>query len=345
MTIQRLLGVLLLGLSLQPVARAQSDVPIVSGGVGFVSTTNGGQQFMQPIIAPVFAAPVGDRWLFESRVDLREFIYQPGQTGPYSHQFFGTIEYGQADYTAASWLTLVAGRFLTPFNMYDEHLSPIWIRNLQDAPIIFPIGTRTNGYNDGLMARGLLVARKNYQLSYTAYFSTLSTIKKLESGRSMGTRIGVFFPTDGLELGASYQKLLQSDRSNSVGAYVSWHPGQGPLEVRGEYAHSMLGQGFWLEGAYRFSRLRGPDSLLGRFQLVGRAQQYVHGSPDPTFALPGEDSQKAEFGWNYYLPHEVRLNASYGRQFLATGNANIWNFAITYRFLFPLYPGKNEATQ
>ena len=345
MTIQRLLGVLLLALSVQTGARAQSDVPIISGGVGFVSTTDGGQQFMQPVIAPVIAAPVGDRWLFESRLDLREFIYQPGQSGPYSHQFFDTIEYAQVDYTAASWLTIVAGRFLTPFNMYNERFTPIWSRNLMDAPIIFAIGTRTNGYNDGLMTRGVLVSRKNYQLSYTAYFSSLSTIKKLESGRSTGARIGVFFPTAGLEVGGSYQKLLQDARENSVGAYASWQPGQGPLTVRAEYAHSPLGQGFWLEGAYRFSRFRGPDSLLGRLQFVGRAQQYVHGLPDPTFALPGSDTQRGEFGWNYYLPHEVRLNASYGRQFSPAGNANIWNFAITYRFLFPLYPGRSGASQ
>lgn len=341
----RYLGALFLALLLQSGARAQSNVPVISGGVGFVSTTYAGQQFMQPIIAPVFAAPLGDRWLFESRLDLREFIYEPGETGPYSHQFYDTIEYAQVDYIAAPWLTIVAGRFLMPFNIYDERFSPIWIHTFQDAPIIFPIGTRTNGYNDGLMTRGLLVAREKYQLSYTAYFSTLSTIRKLESGRSTGARIGIFFPTAGLEVGASYQKLLQDDRANSVGAYMSWQPGQGPLAVRGEYAHSPLGRGFWLEGDYRLSRFRGPDSLLGRLQLVGRAQQYTHGLPDPTFTLPSNDTQRAEFGWNYYLPHEVRLNASYGRQFSPAGNLNVWNFAITYRFLFPLYPGRNEASQ
>lgn len=339
----RLLGVVTLLLLLQPPASAQSNVPIISGGAGFISTTNGGSTFFQPVLAPVFTAPVGDRWLFESRVDLREFIFQPTGSGPYDHQFFDTIEYAQVDYNAAPWLTIVAGRFLTPFNMYNERFTPIWIRNLQDAPIIFPIGTRTNGYNDGFMARGVLLSRKEYELNYTAYFSTLSTIKRLESGRSAGGRVGIFFPSTRLELGVSYQKLLQDQRTNSVGAYASWQPTSVPVALRGEYAHSPLGQGYWIEGAYRFSRFRGPDSLLGRLQVVGRGQQFVRGVPDVDGSLPSTNAQRAEFGWNYYLPHEVRLNASYGRAFSPNGDRNVWNFAITYRFLFPLYPGRSEA--
>lgn len=341
--IYRLVGAVILLFLLQPIAPAQSNVPIVSGGAAFVSTTDGGSTFMQPILAPVFAAPVGNRWLFESRVDLRELIYQPTGSGPYQHQFFDTIEYAQVDYNAAPWLTIVAGRFLTPFNMYSERLSAVWIRNLQDAPIIFPIGTRTNGYSDGFMARGVFLQRKEYELNYTTYFSTFTTINKLQSGRSTGGRVAVFLPSTRLELGVSYQKLLQDQRNNSVGAYLSWQPVSVPLAVRGEYAHSPLGQGYWLEGAYRFSRFRGPDSLLGRFQAVGRAQQFIHGAPDVSGALPNTDVQRAEFGWNYYLPHEVRLNASYGREFSPAGNRNVWNFAVTYRFLFPLFPGKSEA--
>lgn len=339
-----LLSALMLLLLLGPVVHAQSDVPIVSGGAGFVATRAGGQTSLQPIIAPVFAAPVGDRWLFESRVDLREFIFQPGGPGPYSHQFFGTLEYAQVDFTATPWLTIVAGRFLPPFNMYTERLSAIWIHNLPDDPLILAIGTGTTGYNDGLMVRGVFLARDNYQLHYTAYFSTLSTIDKLESGRSTGGRLGSFFPKLGLEIGASYQKLLQDSRDNSAGAYLSWQPSAFPLDLRSEYAHSKFGQGYWIEGAYRFSRFRGPDSLLGRVQLVGRMEQFFHGeTPNPGSGLPSADAQKPEFGWNYYLPHEVRLTASYGRQLSSAGNVNIWNFGITYRFLFPLYPGKSGA--
>jgi hypothetical protein len=225
-------------LLLASIAHAQSAPPIISGGVGFISTTNGGSTFFQPVIAPVIAVPLGKRWLLESRVDLRGLIFRPTRGAAYEGQFFDTIEYAQVDYNVASELTIVAGRFLTPFNMYNERFTAIWIRNLEDAPIIFPIGTRTTGYSDGVMARGVLVSRETYKVNYTAYFSALSTIDKLESGRAAGARAGIFFPEHGLEVGASYQKLLQDRRVDSVGTYISWQPDRVPLAVRGSREHT-----------------------------------------------------------------------------------------------------------
>jgi hypothetical protein len=321
---------------------AQSGSPIISGGAGFLGTTDGGLTSFQPLIAPVIAAPLGDRWLVEARADLRGFISRANGNGSYQGQFFPTLEYAQVDYNAASWLTIVAGRFLTPFNIYNERLSPIWIHNLQDPPIIFPIGTRTTSYSDGVMVRGLLLSRPAFQLNYTGYFSTLSTIDHLESGRAAGARAGVFFPKSRFELGVSYQRLLQDERRNSVGAYLSWQPYSVPLTIRGEYAHSPRGQGYWIESAYRFSRYRGPDSLLGRLQAVARVQQFFRLEQGVGDSLPHTDVQRVDFGWNYYLPHEVRLNTSYGRQFASSGSRNVWNFGITYRFLFPLFPGGKQ---
>jgi hypothetical protein len=320
-------------------ASAQSETPVISGAAGFLGAKDGRFTFFQPVIAPMLAAPIGDRWLVEARADLRGFVARADGTGPYEGRFFPTLEYAQVDFNAADWLTVVAGRFLTPFNIYNERFTPIWIGNFQDAPLIYPIGTRTTGYSDGLMARGLIFSRRSFQLNYTAYFSALSTITHLESGRAAGARTGVFFPKGRFELGVSYQRLLQDERMNSVGAYLSWQPNSVPLTVRSEYAHSPRGQGYWLEGAYRFSRYTGTDSILGRLQALARVQQFFrleHGAGD---FLPLTDTQRVDFGWNYYLPHEIRLNATYGRQFSPSGNLNVWDFGVTYRFLFPMYPG------
>jgi hypothetical protein len=71
-------------------------------------------------------------------------------------------------------------------------------------------------------------------------------------------------------------------------------------------------------------------------------QQYFAGTPLAGDSIPLADTNQFDFGLNYYLPHEVRLNASYGRQFSSLGNANIWDFGITYRFLFPVWPGGSK---
>lgn len=316
---------------------AQSNAPIISGGVAFLSTTEGGATAMQPVIAPVLAMPLGDRWLVESRVDLRGFVSRArGTSGPYQAQFFGTVEYLQVDYNAASQVTITAGRFLTPFGIFNERLSAVWINKFpQDAPLIGAIGT-TGGYSDGFMARGALISRNNYQVSYTAYFSTLSNVKKFESERSAGGRVGIFFPHARLQVGASYQRSLQDVRENSEGVDLSWQPSRVPLELQGEWAHSPSGQGYWLQAAYRLSRLRGADSALGRLEPVFRMQQFYRSELIPGDSLPRIDTQRADFGLNYYLRHEVRLNTNYARQFSPRSNTNSWNFGITYRFLWPL---------
>jgi len=75
------LTLILCGLS---AASAQSDIPILSGGAGFFSATQGNNTFFQPVVAPVLVVPFGEKWLVESRADLRGFISREnGSTGPY----------------------------------------------------------------------------------------------------------------------------------------------------------------------------------------------------------------------------------------------------------------------
>jgi hypothetical protein len=319
---------------------AQATIPTISGGIQFESTTSGGVTTMQPVIQPVVLIPMGDRWLIESRGTFTEFIFrEDGNSGPYHAKTFSSLDYVQLDFLADPHLTLSVGRFLLPFGMYNERLFPVWMRNFQDVPIIFAIGNLTTASGDGAMLRGVLASNKDWQVNYTAYFSTLSTVNQFQSGRAAGGRTGVFFPKARLEVGVSYQRLLQNQHINSVGAHFSWQPYDAPLDLKAEYAHSPNGQGYWLEAGYRFSRFRGEDSWLGRLQAIGRVQQFKRGIISPIDALSGADTNQVDFGLNYYLPHNLRLNSSYGRQFSSLGNSNIWNFEVTYRFLFPLIPG------
>jgi hypothetical protein len=338
--LQRATWILMMVLFSGSALRAQSNVPIISGGVQFLSSTNGGVTTFQPLIAPVVAIPIGERWLVESRATFDEFIFREnGTSGPYHALTFSSMDYLQLDFLANRHVTITLGQFLTPFGIYNERVSPVWIRNIADPPLIAGIGTRTSGSSDGGMLRGVAIEKKDWQLQYTAYFAARSGTRQFNSGRTAGARVGVFVPGPRLEVGFSYQRFLQDLHLNSWGTYVVWQPSGAPLDVRAEYAHSRGGQGYWLEGAYRFSRSRDDSSWLGRLQAIGRVQQFYLGTPSPHDVLPGADTQQVELGLNYYLPHNVRLNASGGRQFSSLGNSNVWNLQITYRFLFPLIPG------
>jgi hypothetical protein len=321
---------------------AQENVPIISGGAAFLSSTQGGSNVLQPVLAPVLAAPLGDRWLIESRADLRVVDFQQGPGGDYKNESFATLEYLQLDFNANSHLTITAGRFLTPFNIYNERITPIWISKLQDAPYVAAIGTGL-GYSDGIMLRGALVSTSRYAINYETYFSTLSTVSKFTSERGTGGRVSVFIPSTRLEIGTSYRKTLQGTRSNAEGVDLTWEPNQAPFQLRGEWAHSASGFGYWIQASYRFSQMRGETSALGRLEPVLRMQQFFRSEAIPNDSLPSTNAQQPTFGLNYYLPHEIRLNASYGRQFLAgSTDTNVWDFGITYRFLFPLWPGVSK---
>lgn len=317
-------------------AKAQDLVPVITGSAGFIYSKDAGQTALQPIINPILLFPIGDKLMVEADAFLQGFVTRSSPGGSYEWQSFSSIEYLQLDYVVNSHITIVAGRFLTPFNIYNERLGPIWIHNFQDDPIIFPIGTRTSGSSDGGMVRGVAISRPGWLLNYTAFFSASSNSSKFGAGRAFGTRVGVFLPKPNLEVGMSYQRFLQDQHSNSYGAYLAWKP-VARVDVKAEYAHSPQGQGYWIEGAYRFSESGFLGRELKNVQPTVRGQQFFRLGPSLSGdGLPQADTQRVDFGLNYYLPHEVRLNGSYGRQFSSTGNSNNWTLDITYRFLFPV---------
>jgi hypothetical protein len=320
-------------------SKAQELVPVISGAAGFIYSKNSGQTALQPILSPVVLIPLGSKLLLESNFEMQGFVARSRPGGPYEGQYFFSVGYLQLDYVVNSHLTIVAGRFLPPFNIFSERVGPIWIQNFQDGPLIYPIGTRTSGLSDGGMIRGVAVSRPGWLLNYAAFFSALNNSQDFSAGRAAGGRVGLFLPKANFEFGASYERFLQNHHANSYGGYFVWQPGT-QIDIKAEYAHSPQGQGYWIEGAYRF-RASGPlGRELKNIQPVVRGQQFYRLAPGVNDSLPQADTQRVDFGLNYYFPHEIRLNGSYGRQFSSTGNSNNWTLDLTYRFLssMPFWP-------
>src|SRR5271170_5610836 len=77
------LAMLVLAPSFATKAEAQ-NAPLISGGVGFLTSTNGGVTNYQPVLAPVAAVPLGERFLVESRAFIEEnYAPKNGNSGPY----------------------------------------------------------------------------------------------------------------------------------------------------------------------------------------------------------------------------------------------------------------------
>lgn len=326
-------------LSSAPRAAAQAElVPLISGGGGFLTSTNGGNTSYIPTIVPVLAAPLGPNVLIESRANLLEDFFPPGGGKPYDHTHFVGVSYIQADYFATSHLTLVGGYFLTPFGTYNERLSPIWISNLQDAPLISSLGAVGSSVLGG-QVRGNAYSNSHVSLDYAAFYSAHSSNEQIVSQHATGGKFEAYFPKQQLEIGYSYDRVLQGTHSNFNGLHVWWTPQKLPLKVRSQYSHGIHSQGYWIETDYRLSKFGGEQSVIGRFEPVFRMQQTFRNSAGSD-GVPGQDTQRADFGLDYHLPHEVRINTSYARQFSASGNRNVWETGIVYRFLFPTWKGK-----
>ena len=318
---------------------AAQDTPLISGGVAFLTSTRGGNTTYLPIMEPLLAAPLGGHLLVESRAYLLEDFYPNGSSG-YNHAHFIGLTYLQGNILASPHLTVVAGDYLLPFNTYNERLSPVWIGNLQDGPSIAGLGLLSSGTGIGGMLRGSAVSNNHFSIEYNAWFSARSSNEQFTSSRSSGGRASLYLPEAGLEAGFSYDRLLQDTEENFYGAHVWWEPRNTALRLRSEFARGQHAQGYWIEADYRTQRFGGADRWTGRFEPVFRMQQTFRIDTLASDSLPPVNTQRADFGFDYNLPHNTRILTSYSRQFSPSGNENIWETGIVYRMLIPAWKGK-----
>lgn len=314
------------------------NTPLLSGGIGFFTSTNGGNTNYQPTIQPLLAAPIGNRFLIESRATLLE-NFSPGQSG-YDHTHFIGLAYLEGDYFATPHVTISGGSFLIPFGTYNERLSEIWIGNFQDGPLISSLGTMATGTGVGGMLRGSAISRPKYSFDYATWFSARSGNEQFNSERSFGVRTSLYMPQSRLEIGLSYDRLLQGTRENFYGMHVWWEPANTAFRLRSEFARGHHAQGYWIEADYRTQAFGGLNSWIGRFEPVFRMQQTFRRDTIESDGLPFVNTQRADFGFDYNLPHNTRILTSYSRQFSSSGNRNVWETGIVYRFLFPTWKGK-----
>ncbi len=315
--------------------------PVIQGGAGYVHNVSGGAPTLEPQIDPVLLIAFGRHFLLESRTDFTGFFQRQDQTsGPFTGKVFKTVEYAQIDWLANTHATVVGGRYLLPFGLYNERLEPIWIRNLQDSPLTASVGTRTTGAGDGLMVRGVALQRPAISAQYSVYGSAHSGINQFDSARTAGMDASVFLPGKRLEVGSSWQRFLENRHITSGAFYLSWQPPSTGLDVKAEQDISYFGHGYWIEAAYRESRMSLPQ-FARSLQPVVRMQQFFPSNGGGN-GLPRVRTERFDFGVNYYLRDNLRLLSSYGRSFESQRNLNIWNLGLTYRFTIPLWFGGKE---
>ena len=312
---------------------SEREIPVLTGAGGFLSDFQKGQQTFGPKFEPVLLFPLGSRFLIEAEYSTELPVERDnGVLGPavYNHSF----EYAQLDYSATSFLTIVAGYFATPFGIYKERIDPLWIRNLLDAPLLTPINDNSS---DGVMIRGAIPLNEGFELKYEASEAANVTNLQFPSTHQSSNRLALFLPSKRLEVGASYGRILGRGGYNIYGFDVSWKPNRLPLDVRGEGLWSApLGKGYWLEAAYRFTGAS--SGFLRRSQAVIRGEQFYATSQtaDLNADLPSENTYRVTLGWNYWVKDFLRFNVAYARR-VDSQPQNVATLGVVYFFNQPVW--------
>ncbi|HSK46349.1 MAG TPA: hypothetical protein VLA83_20945, partial [Candidatus Binatia bacterium] len=113
-------------------------VPIVTGSTAYCHRVTAGQAQDAPSVSSLLLLPLGDKWLVEAKGSYSDTFSKNAQ-GNYNGTISYGMVYGQIDYIANRYMTFVAGRVTTPFNIYGERLAPNWIRALQTNPLTSPV--------------------------------------------------------------------------------------------------------------------------------------------------------------------------------------------------------------
>ena len=145
---------------------AERPVPILSGTAGTFSFVTAGQNQLNAQVNPVLLVPLGDNWLVESRAEFQGVFQRPPDGGPYGGPVGKNLDYLEVDYIANRYVTVTMGRFLTPFGIFNERLYPIWIRSLQQDPLILPLSAESS---DGMMLRGGFPAKAKVNFTYSLW--------------------------------------------------------------------------------------------------------------------------------------------------------------------------------
>ena len=327
-------------------APQDSPVPVITGFTGIAGSSESGRRSVAPAIAPILLVPMGERFLFEGEFEL-EGAYQSRSGASWTKEWEKAVEYAQIDWFVNRSLTVVGGRFLTPFGIYNERLHSGWIRNLPDQPIVAAMELASS---TGAMARGGVPIGERVNLSYIAFASAPSERTGFEAAKATGGRSSIFFPFARLEVGGSFQRQFEDNgsRDDQYGLDMTWQANAVPLDVRAEYVRNAeRGSGYWAEGAYRLRRVPFARALMRNSQVVFRAEQFfVPGGvemAEPEIedaeaeeghggGLPDEDTRRFTAGWNYWLTPALRASVSFARSLNTDASRNTWSFGLTYRF-------------
>lgn len=314
-----------------------SDFVVTGYGFGnFTDNENADSNFTAGF-NPIFLYHVSDKLLFEGELEIE---LEDGATTT-------ALEYGDVSYLVNDYITLGAGKFLSPFGIFRERLHPKWINKLPNQPLGYQSGASRLAPSTqiGAQARGGIPLFGESKMGYTVYLSNGPTVQTgatnagqlsftntndNNNNKAFGGRIGLL-PIPELEVGYSWETsrvgasgsafdkvdaLLQEvDLSYVRDSDLI----KGALDLRGEWIFSDVdpvsygtGGAFKNERQSRYLQVAYRPSKLDlpivkNLEGVFRFDQIDHPSHAPTLT----DEKRYTWGLNYWLGSSTLVKLAY----------------------------------
>jgi hypothetical protein len=170
-------------------------------------------------LAPIFLWELSDKLFFEGELEL----------GLNDTETEVNLEYAQLTYLLNDYITVGAGKFLTPFDQFPARLHPPWINKLPDFPLVFNEDEGLVPFSQvGAQVLGAIPIGPT-KLLYAVYVSNgprlnidadsagslqFDNFTDIDHDKALGGRVG-FLPLAELEIGYSieYARMKATDAS------------------------------------------------------------------------------------------------------------------------------------
>lgn len=177
-------------------------------GTGTFEARNGSVSNFSATFNPIFLWELSPKLLFESRLEI-----EPSGSGTNLE-----LEYAELTYLLNDYITLGAGEFLSPSNVFVERFEALWINKLPDRPLAVYDGILPER-SFGFQVRGGIPigpTRANYAF-YVSNGPGLNVFNRARAGtlefnnfsdnnddKAFGGRVG-FLPIPGVEVGYGFE--------------------------------------------------------------------------------------------------------------------------------------------
>ena len=192
---------------------------LISGfGTGTFEARDGSVSNFSATFNPIFLWKLSPKLLFESRLEI-----EPSGSGTNLE-----LEYAEVTYLLNDYMTLGAGEFLTPSNVFVERFEALWINKLPDRPLAVYDGILPER-SFGFQVRGgvpIGPTRANYAF-YVSNGPNLNVFSRGRAGtlefnnfsdnnddKAFGGRVG-FLPIPGVEVGYGFETAKPGTQDTS----------------------------------------------------------------------------------------------------------------------------------